>query len=182
MFVVFVLLFGAVAAQENPILLASKDFLNDVIAQDKHLTMHYVIHNIGTEAAADVVVDDSAGFPAEEFEVISGSLQATFDLVPAGSNASHAVVLKPLVSGMHNFVPAVIKYKNTNGDELVTFSSFLDNNPILSVSEYNRKYSPHLVDWLIFVGLCTPVLLIPFLMWHSSHSKYESLAAKAKKS
>ena len=56
MSILFVILFAAVAAQENPILLASKDFLNDVIAEDKHLTMHYVIHNIGTEVANDVVV------------------------------------------------------------------------------------------------------------------------------
>lgn len=181
MSILFVILFAAVAAQENPILLASKDFLNDVIAEDKHLTMHYVIHNIGTEVANDVVIDDAAGFPAGEFEVVSGALSANFDAIAAGANVSHAVVLKPLTSGMHNFVPAMIKYKNPSGDELVTFSSFLDNNPILSTTEYNRKHSPHLVDWLIFVGLCTPVLLIPFLMWHSSHSKYESLAAKAKK-
>lgn len=182
MLVLLVCIFGAVAAQENPILLASKDFLNEVIAQDKHLTMHYVIHNIGTEIASDVKVDDSAGFPAAEFEVVSGSLEATFDQIPAGANVSHAVVLKPLVSGNHNFAPAMIKYKNPAGEELVSFSSFLDNNPILSVTEYNRKYSPHLIDWLIFVGLCAPVLLIPFLMWHASHAKYEALAAKAKKS
>jgi hypothetical protein len=56
MFVLFAVLFAAAAAQENPILLASKDFLNDVIAEDKHLTMHYVIHNIGTEVANDVIV------------------------------------------------------------------------------------------------------------------------------
>ena len=47
---------GAALAQENPILLASKDFLNDVIAQDKHLTMQYVIHNIGSYVATDVTV------------------------------------------------------------------------------------------------------------------------------
>lgn len=176
-----VLLVAAVAAQESPVLLASKDFLNDVIAQDKHLTMHYVIHNIGSETATDVVVDDSAGFPSADFEVVSGSLSASFAHIAAGSNVSHAVVLKPLIAGMHNFVPAYISYKNSAGEELITLSSFLDNNPILSTTEYNRKYSPHLVDWLIFVGLCAPVLLIPFLMWHSSHSKYEALAAKAKK-
>ena len=56
MSILFVLFFAAVAAQENPVLLASKDFLNDVIAEEKHLTMHYVVHNIGTEAASDVVV------------------------------------------------------------------------------------------------------------------------------
>ena len=53
-------LFGAVAAQENPVILASKDFLNEVIAQDKHLTMYYVIHNIGTELASDVKVQISS--------------------------------------------------------------------------------------------------------------------------
>ena len=60
MSILFVLMFAAVAAQENPILLASKDFLNDVIAEGKHLTMHYVIHNIGTEVANDVVVSKSS--------------------------------------------------------------------------------------------------------------------------
>jgi len=182
MIALLLVVIAAVQAQENPVLLASKDFLNEVIAQDKHLTMHYVIHNIGNEPATDVILDDSAGFPATEFEVVSGSLEATFSQIVAGSNVSHAVVLKPLISGMHNFVPAKVIYKNPGGDDLITFSSFLDNNPILSTSEYNRKYSPHLVDWMIFVGLCSPVLLIPFLMWHSSHSKYEALAAKAKKS
>ena len=53
---VFLAMLGAALAQENPILLASKDFLNDVIAQDKHLTMQYVIHNIGSYVATDVTV------------------------------------------------------------------------------------------------------------------------------
>ena len=56
MLVVILCLFGVALAQENPVVLASKDFLNEVIAQDKHLTMHYVIHNIGTEVASDVMV------------------------------------------------------------------------------------------------------------------------------
>eukprot|EP00116_Pleurobrachia_bachei_P005152 sb/3465414/ len=134
------------------------------------------------ETRLEDLLDDSHGFPAAEFDVISGSLQASFDHIPAGTNVSHAVVLLPKVAGAHNFIPAMVNYKNSNGEDLVTFSSFLDNNPILSIAEYNRKHSPHLVDWLIFVGLCTPVLLIPFLTWHSSHSKYEALASKAKKS
>jgi len=176
-----VALFSVACAQETPVLLASKDFLNDVIAQDKHLTMHYVIHNIGGDVATDVVIDDTAGFPSTDFEVVSGSLEASFAQILPGTNVSHAVVLKPLVSGQHNFVPAHIIYKTPAGGELMTYSSFLDNNAILSVSEYNRKYSPHLVDWLIFTALSSPVLLIPFLMWHSSHSKYEALAAKSAK-
>ena len=56
MMILIALFLACAAAQESPILLASKDFLNDVIAQDKHLTMHYVIHNIGSEAATDVKV------------------------------------------------------------------------------------------------------------------------------
>ena len=66
-------------------------------------------------------IDDTAGFPSEEFEVVSGSLEASFDSVPAGSNVSHAVVLKPLTSGMHNFVPAVVKYTGISGEEMVRF-------------------------------------------------------------
>ena len=72
MMLVLFLVFAAVAAQENPVLLASKDFLNDVIAQDKHLTMHYVIHNIGTETASDVVVSN--------FRLTSGIVIVMFSL------------------------------------------------------------------------------------------------------
>ena len=64
-------------------------------------------------------LDDSHGFPAAEFDVVSGSLQASFDLIPAGTNVSHAVVLQPKISGAHNFIPAMVNYKNSNGDELV---------------------------------------------------------------
>ena len=83
-------------------------------------------------------MDDTAGFPAGEFEVVSGALTATFDVIAAGANVSHAVVLKPLTSGMHNFVPATIKYKNPSGDELVSFlnlfvCSFVFGNFLVSV-------------------------------------------------
>ena len=64
--------------------------------------------------------------------MVSGALSATFDSIPAGSNVSHAVVLKPLTSGMHNFVPAVIKYKNPSGDELVSFISLIVKYPFNS--------------------------------------------------
>ena len=38
---------------------------------------------------------------------------------------SHAVVLKPLISGQHNFVPAHIIYKTPAGGELVSWGRLL---------------------------------------------------------
>ena len=64
-------------------------------------------------------IDDTVGFPSTDFEVIAGSLEVTFDQIPVGSNVTHVVVIKPLISGMHNFIPAKVSYKNSAGDELV---------------------------------------------------------------
>ena len=47
--------------------------------------------------------------------------------------------------------------------------------------EYERRFSPHYLDWAVFALISLPSLLVPYLLYHSSKSKYEGLVkSKAK--
>ena len=51
---------------------------------------------------------------------------------------------------------------------------------IMSFKSFDRKFSPHILDWVAFAVMTTPSLMIPFALWYSSKSKYDSMT-KSKK-
>jgi len=48
--------------------------------------------------------------------------------------------------------------------------------------EFDKRFSPHLLDWAAFAIMSVAPLFIPFMLWHSSKAKYEAvlLAKKSK--
>ena len=60
-----------------------------------------------------------ATFPPSDFQEVSGMLEVKWDRIPAGGNATHAVVLMPLTPGYFNFSSADIRYKaSESSDEI----------------------------------------------------------------
>jgi len=160
-------------------LLVSKNILNQLVVQGKDLTVHYSIYNVGSSAAIGVTLSDES-FPSGDFEVVQGLKSAKWRSIAPGTNVSHTLIMRPQKSGMFNFTAAQVTYKPSEDatDLQVAFSSAPGEGGVMSSTEYDRKHSPHLVDWGLFGLMCVPTIVIPLLMWYRSHAKYENFKAK----
>merc|ERR1712076_157012 len=156
-------------------LLATKTVENKFIVENRDLTIKY---NVGTSAANQVkLVDDT--FPATDFARVLGQLSVEWRSIPPNGNVTHVVVLKPLKSDYFNFTSAELSYiPSEDAEPQKAFTSFPGEGGIMTEIEFARKHSPHLTEWAIFAMMCTPSLLIPFLLWYRSQSKYATTKLK----
>jgi len=155
-------------------LLASKTVENKFIVENRDLTIKYCIYNVGTSAASQITLGDET-FPVQDFEMVRGQLPVAWKSIPPNGNVTHIVVYKPLKAGYFNFTSAYITYVPSEGAEVQkAFTSFPGEGGIMNEVDFNRKYSPHLLEWIIFILMCLPSLAIPFSLWYKSHSKYTS--------
>merc|ERR1711970_784635 len=100
------------------------------------------------------------------------------DRVAPGANSSHAIVIRPKKFGYFNFTSAEVRYQGEGGVQLVGLSSDPGQGVIIAARDYERQFSAHLLDWAAFAVMTLPSLGIPFLLWWSSKSKYESIMLK----
>ncbi|KAJ8883360.1 hypothetical protein PR048_015203 [Dryococelus australis] len=168
---------------------------------DCNFFLQYTIYNVGSSAALNVQLTDSS-FSAESFDVVGGQLSMRLDRVAPGTNVSHVVVVRPKRYGYFNFTAADVTYKSTEDATEVSYISqkilssayvqafsvwlqeAVTSEPgeggIVAFRDYDKKYSPHVLDWATFAVMTLPSLLIPFLLWYNSKSKYEKLARSKK--
>ncbi|XP_064653322.1 translocon-associated protein subunit beta-like [Lineus longissimus] len=160
-------------------LLASKNILNQIIVEDKDVTVEYAVYNIGGSAAFNVILSDTS-FPEGSFEPVHGFLNVKWERVAPGTNVSHVVVLKPAKAGIFNFTSAELTYSpSEESKETVRgYTSAPGHKEIIPNKEYDRRFSPHFLDWAAFAVMTLPSLGIPFLLWFSSKSKYASKPKK----
>merc|ERR1712154_95633 len=161
-------------------LLVSKNILNQYLVEGKDLTIEYKIFNVGSKVAFDVHLNDDS-FPDSSFASVSGNLKVSWERIAPNANVTHAVILRPLKSGYFNFTSAEVNYLTAEDatERTVGFTSFPGEGGIVPEREFDRRFSPHVLDWLVFAFMTLPSLGIPFLLWYSSSSKYDT--AKAKK-
>merc|ERR1739838_1219282 len=155
---------GVGTGEEGARLLASKALLNRYAVEGRDLTLQYNIYNVGTSAALEVELSDDS-FPPEDFGIVSGMLNVKWDRIAPASNVSHTVVLRPLKAGYFNFTSASVSYLAQQGG-------------ILAQREFDRRFSPHYLDWAAFGVMTLPSIGIPLLLWYSSKRKYDSPKAK----
>ncbi|XP_029200068.1 translocon-associated protein subunit beta-like [Acropora muricata] len=176
------LIFGSIIScalsaegDSNARLLISKHILNQFVVEGKELTVHYSIYNVGSGPATSVLLTDNS-FPADQFNVLHGLLSVKWKAVAPGTNVSHTIILEPKRSGIFNFTSAQVSYQPFEDatDPQMAFSTMPGEGRIMPLLEFERKHSPHLVDWGLFSLMSLPTILIPFLVWFRSHSKYES--------
>lgn len=155
--------------------------LNRYLVENRDVSIDYELYNVGDAAAVNVKLVDRT-FPPSDFDVVSGSLEATFPKIPPGTNVTHSVVVRPNKYGIFNFTAAEVTYELGEGNPEVRSS--LTTEPgqggIMAEVEFERRFSPHYLDWLVFLMLSLPSLLVPFLLYNSSKMKYENLAKKTK--
>jgi len=161
-------------------LLASKNILNKFLVEDKDLTVKYDVYNVGESSALDVELVDKS-FAEADFEVAHGSLSVKWQRIGPGSNVSHVVILKPKKSGYFNFTTADLSYLPSESatERQFAYSSAPGEGGIVNFKDYDRKFSPHILDWAAFTVMTLPSLGIPFLLWHGSKSKYEQKPKKS---
>uniref|UniRef100_A0A2K5ZL80 Signal sequence receptor subunit 2 n=1 Tax=Mandrillus leucophaeus TaxID=9568 RepID=A0A2K5ZL80_MANLE len=149
-------LFAVTQAEEGARLLASKSLLNRYAVEGRDLTLQYNIYNVGSSAALDVELSDDS-FPPEDFGIVSGMLNVKWDRIAPASNVSHTVVLRPLKAGYFNFTSATITYlAQEDGPVVIGSTSAPGQGGILAQREFDRRFSPHFLDWAAFGVMTLP--------------------------
>nr|CAG4648920.1 EOG090X0EPM [Polyphemus pediculus] len=157
-------------------LLFSKQILNKYLVEGMDIVLKYSLFNVGGSVALDVQLADNT-FSPQDFEVIGGQLKVAIDRIPPGGNATHVAVIRPSKFGYFNFTSAEVSYLPSEDatEPLIGFSSEPGQGAIVPFKEFDRKFSPHLLDWISFAVMSLPSLAIPFFLWFSSKSKYEAI-------
>jgi translocon-associated protein subunit beta len=165
-------------------LLVEKKILNKYLVEARDIIVHYQIFNVGGSAAIDVSIND-VSLPEDHFEIVGGSSKFTIPRLAPGSNTTHTVVFRPKVGvwGRFNFTSGDVAYLPTEDakDAQVAYTSEPGEGFIVSDKEFERKFSPHLLDWAAFGVMTLPSLLFPYLLWNKSRSKYEAIARASSK-
>ncbi|XP_073493719.1 translocon-associated protein subunit beta isoform X2 [Phyllobates terribilis] len=176
LFAALLALLAVARCEEGARLLASKTLLNRYAVEGKDLTLQYNIYNVGSSAALDVELSDDS-FPPEDFGIVSGMLNVKWDRIAPASNVSHTVVLRPLKAGYFNFTSASITYLAQEGSQM-GYTSAPGQGGILAQREFDRRFSPHFLDWAAFGVMTLPSIGIPLLLWYSSKRKYDTPKSK----
>jgi len=161
-------------------LLIEKQILNKYLVESRDIVVNYNIFNVGQSAAIDVQISD-ASFSEEHFDFVSGVLKFTVPRLGPGLNITHSAVVRPKVGiwGRFNFTAGEVSYlaDEESKEPQLGFTSEPGEGFIVSLKEFDRRFSPHVLDWAAFAIMTLPSLVIPFLLWFRSKSKYESIVS-----
>jgi len=163
-------------------LLISKFMLSSYAVEGKDFLVEYNIYNIGDKMAVKVQLTDES-LPSSEFDIVRGVLNAKWERIPPGTNVSHAIVARPKTFGYFNFSWAEVSYQpgEDSTELLKATSTAVGETYIYRLKDFERKFSPHLLDWGLFALMSLPSLAMPCLLWYNTRSKYVRLAEDKKR-
>ncbi|CAF4404104.1 unnamed protein product, partial [Rotaria sordida] len=46
-----------------------------------------------------------------------------------------------------------------------TYSSEIGDIYIMTSREYDRRFSSHIIDWILFTAMASPCIIFPFFLW-----------------
>lgn len=166
-------------AEKTARLLSTKNVMNQYLVEGKDIIIEYKIYNVGESAATDVKLKEE-GFPETDFTVVQGFLDVQWDRIAPKTNVSHAIVMKPLRYGFVNFTAAELTYlpREDAPERLVGYTSAPGKSGIINQKDFERRFSPHVLDWLVFAIMTLPSLGIPYMLWYSSKRKYDTVKPK----
>jgi len=176
---------AATAELENEArLLVHKELLSKYVIESMDTVIKYTIYNIGGVTATNVVLSDPSIGP--DFEVV-GDADVTFGRIPPQGNTSHTIVIRPLKFGYFNMTSAITTY--SSGENTQDVHTVFSSEPmsgegpiyIAAYKDFDKRFSPHFLDWAAFAVMAVPPLVIPFMLWHTCKVKYESVAGKKAK-
>lgn len=129
--------------------------------------------------SAALLVNGAFGPQVERLLQLALHLFPFLNLWASASNVSHTVVLRPLKAGYFNFTSATITYlAQEDGPVVIGFTSAPGQGGILAQREFDRRFSPHFLDWAAFGVMTLPSIGVPLLLWYSSKRKYDTPKAK----
>jgi len=165
---------------DESFLFVTKQTVNRFIVQNKELTIKYGLYNSGPSTVFNVQLNDVHSFPTDKFELLAGTLSAKWERINSGANLTHVVVVKPKESGINNSTHAVVTYRKSekSNDIQTAYSSEIGDVYIMTSREYDRRFSSHIIDWILFTAMASPCIGFPFFLWFKSKSKYEKLISK----
>lgn len=162
-------------------LLVSKQILNRYLVEQRDVMVKYTVFNVGTGPATHVSLEDH-GFPHEAFDLVSGKLEVQIDRIAPSTNITHVVVVRPRAHGYFNFTAADISYRPIESSPNLQYalSSEPGEGGIINLAQFNKQFSSHFLDWVAFVIMSVPTIVIPYTLFLQSKTKYELLAQKKK--
>ncbi|KAM7532542.1 hypothetical protein Aperf_G00000132051 [Anoplocephala perfoliata] len=170
----FVSVAANVDLSERARLVVTKEVLNRYIVEAKEVTLLYTIHNLSPKKTArDVEIHDR--LPESDFTIVHGGRSSRWTSIPPLTNITHSVIVIPKATGSYNFTSAEVTYK-AGSDAAVTYgySSAPGMRHILIPSVYNRQFSSHWLEWIVFALMMVPCLGVPYMLWRSTSSKYSN--------
>lgn len=162
-------------------LLVSKQILNRYLVEQRDVLVKYTVFNVGNGPATHVSLEDH-GFPHEAFDLVSGKFEVQLDRIAPSTNVTHVVVVRPRAHGYFNFTAADISYRPIESSPNLQYavSSEPGEGGIINLAQFNKQFSSHFLDWVAFVIMCLPTVVIPYSLFLKSKTKYELLSQKKK--
>jgi len=158
-------------------LLVEKRILNDYLVENQNINIKYSIYNVGGNDAQNIQLNDN-NLPDQYFEKLNAtSSLRVANLIPNGK-VEQTLVYKPKIGtwGRVNFTSAEVIYQSKeSGATLRTESSEPGSGYIISIEDYEKRFSLHLFEWSVFGGLSVISVLLPYLLYNGSKSKYEAI-------
>ncbi|VDO73924.1 unnamed protein product [Haemonchus placei] len=163
----------------NAFLVASKFPQSIYAVENMDLVLQYDLYNIGEKTALKVNLDDRHSFPTQSFEIVRGLFNVRFERISPGTNTTHLVVVRPRQFGIFNYTSAQISYISEGSMEIrVGYTNAPGEGYIYRLKEYERKFAPKYIYWIVFFILIAPTTLGSLLAYSKSKTKYEGLAKK----
>ncbi|WKX88057.1 hypothetical protein Q1695_008014 [Nippostrongylus brasiliensis] len=164
---------------KDAFLVASKFPQSIYAVENMDLVLEYGLYNTGDKAALKVTLDDRHSFPTQSFEIIKGLLNVRFERINPGANATHSVIVRPRQFGVFNYTSAQITYTSEGSSDIrVGYTNAPGEGYIYRLKEYERKFAPKYIYWVVFFILIAPTTLGSLLAYSKSKNKYEELAKK----
>lgn len=161
------------ATSDSARLIATKKVQNTYLVEGQDILVEYNLYNVGNLPALNVQLTD-ASFGPESFDIVAGRVQVKFDRIPPGANVSHSVVVRANQYGYFNFTAAEVSYIPSEDSQNVQigYTSAPGEGAIVPLKEFKRRFSAHLIDWIIYCAFLVPVIVTPYAMWNQINVKY----------
>ncbi|CAL2052822.1 hypothetical protein CAEBREN_20265 [Caenorhabditis brenneri] len=163
---------------KDAFILAHKQPLSTYAVENMDFVLEYGLYNVGDKAAQKVTIDDRHSFPTNSFEIIKGLLHVHYEKIPAGTNVTHSVVIRPRAYGFFNYTAAQVTYYTDNENLHVTLTNTPGEGYIYKQREYDRRFAPKYGYFFVFFLVVAPTTLGSFFLFQQSKARFPNIVKK----